>query len=145
MAARRAPQHPATAGAVMTGSGVKLTREALCVAALATALPGASAVTLAHRLPLLAGLGQVSALAQTAELWRMTLEKPAAFYQAWLACATTPWRLWSLWAQGWPVPGRPDLALRLTAVALEGARQGLTPIHARVTGNARRLQRRARR
>jgi hypothetical protein len=130
---------------VVTRAGGRLTREALRVAALATALPGASAVTLAHRLPLLAGLSQASALAQTAELWRMTLEKPAAFYEAWLACATTPWRLWSLWAQGWPGPGRPDLALRLAAVALGGARQGLTPIHARVTGNARRLQRRPRR
>ena len=137
---------PRRAGATgMTRSAQRLSREALRLATLSAALPGASALTLGHRLPILAGLSQASAIAQTAELWRMTLEKPAAFYQGWLACAATPWRLWGLCTQGWPGPARPDLVLRLAEAALGGVRQGLMPIHARVTGNARRLGRRARR
>ncbi|MCE3249159.1 MAG: hypothetical protein K0R41_2984, partial [Geminicoccaceae bacterium] len=80
MTARPRAGCPATVvGPTMTRSGRRLAREALRLGALATALPGASAVTLAHRLPILAGLSQASALSQTAELWRMTLEKPAAF------------------------------------------------------------------
>ncbi|MCE3249343.1 MAG: hypothetical protein K0R41_3168, partial [Geminicoccaceae bacterium] len=95
-------------------------------------------------LPILAGLSQASALSQTAELWRMTLEKPAAFHQAWLACATLPWQLWTLWARAWPDAGRPDLALRIAAAGLEGARKALVPIHAAADRNARRLGRRSR-
>jgi hypothetical protein len=133
------------AGPTMTRSGRRLARAALRLGALAAALPGASAVTLAHRLPILAGLSPASALSQTAELWRMTLEKPAAFHQAWLACATMPWQLWSLWARAWPDAGRPDLALRIAAAGLEGARQALVPIHAAADRNARRLRRRSRR
>ena len=125
----------------MTRSGRRLAREALRLSAIGGALPAASAVTLAHRLPILAGLGQASALSQTAELWRMTLEKPLAFWQSWLAIATLPWQLWSLWASapGWPSSGQADLGLRLAAAGLGGVRAGLRPIHVSVTGNARRL------
>ena len=125
----------------MTGAGRRLAREALRLSAIGGALPGASAVTLAHRLPILAGLGQASAFSQTAELWRMTLEKPLAFWQSWLAVATVPWQLWGLWASapGWPASGQADLGLRLAAAGLSGVRAGLRPIHASVTGNARRL------
>ena len=71
----------------------------------------------------------------------MTLEKPLALWQSWLAVATLPWRLWSLWATapGWPGSGQADLGLRLAAAGLGGVRAGLRPIHASVTGNARRL------
>jgi hypothetical protein len=126
---------------VMTRSERRLAREALRLSAIGAALPGASAVTLAHRLPILAGLSQTSALSQTAELWRMTLEKPLAVWQSWLAVATVPWQLWSLWASapGWPHSGGADLGLRLAAAGLGGMRVGLAPIHAGVTGNARRL------
>ena len=116
-------------------------RDAARIATLAGALPVATAVTLAHRLPLLAGVGQASALAHTAELWRMTLEKPLVFWQAWLASASLPLQLCSLWAGG---AGRPDLALRLAGAQIAALRAALTPIHARVTGNARRLSRRRR-
>lgn len=119
----------------------RLGRDAARIATLAGAMPAATAVTLAHRLPLLAGVGQLSALAHTAELWRMTLEKPLAFWQAWLATASLPLQLCSLWAGG---AGRPDLALRLAGAQLAALRAGLTPIHAGVTGNARRLSRRRR-
>ena len=129
----------------MTGSGRRLAREALRLSAIGAALPAASAVTLAHRLPMLAGMSQASALAQTAELWRMTLEKPLAFWQAWLACAPLPWQLWSLCAPGGPAASPADLACRLAAAGVGGMRAGLTPIHAEVTGNARRLERRMRR
>jgi hypothetical protein len=71
----------------------------------------------------------------------MTLEKPIAFWQAWAACATLPLQVASLWAAG---SGRPDLALRLAAAGIAATRAGLAPIHARVTGNARRLSRRGR-
>jgi hypothetical protein len=87
---------------------------------------------------MLAGLGGASALAQTAEVWRMTLEKPAAFWQSWLACASLPLQLCSLWARG---AHRPDLALQLAGAGLAALRAGLTPLHAGVTGNARRLSR----
>jgi hypothetical protein len=122
-------------------SPARLTRDATRLATLAGALPGATAVTLAHRLPLLAGLGSEAALSQTAELWRMTFEKPIAFWQAWAASATLPLQVASLWAAG---SGRPDLALRLAAAGIAATRAGLTPIHASVTGNARRLSRRGR-
>jgi hypothetical protein len=129
------------ASSVMTSSGRRLAREALRLSAIGAALPAASAVTLAHRLPILAGVSPASALTQTAELWRMTLEKPLAMWQSWLAVATVPWRLWSLWATapGWPDSGQADLGLRLAAAGLGGVRAGLRPIHASVTGNARRL------
>jgi hypothetical protein len=119
----------------------RLGRDAARLGTLAGAMSAATAVTLAHRLPLLAGVGPASALAHTAELWRMTLEKPLAFWQAWLATASPPLQLCSLWAGG---AGRPDLALRLAGAQLAALHAGLTPIHARVTGNARRLSRRRR-
>ena len=119
----------------------RLGRDAARIATLAGAMPAATAVTLAHRLPLLAGAGQASALANAAEVWRMTLEKPLAFWQAWLASAGLPLQLCRLWAGG---AGRPDLALRLAGAQFAALRAGLTPIHARVTGNARRLSRRRR-
>ena len=119
----------------------RLGRDAARIATLAGAMPAATAVTLAHRLPLLAGVGQASTLAHAAEVWRMTVEKPLAFWQAWLAAASLPLQLGSLWAGG---AGRPDLALRLVGAQLAAPRAGLTPIHARVTGNARRLSRRRR-
>jgi hypothetical protein len=129
----------------MARSGRRLLHAALRLGTLAAAVPGASAVTLAHRLPILAGLSQASALSQSAELWRMALEKPAAFHQAWLACAAMPWQLWSLWAGAWPGAGRPDLALRMAAAGLEGTRKALAPIHAAAHRNARRLGARRRR
>jgi hypothetical protein len=116
----------------------RVSRDVARIGTLAAALPAATAVTLAHRLPLLAGLGQASAATQ-GELWRMTLEKPFAFWQAWLASASLPLQLCSLWAGS---PGRPDLAWRLVGAQLAALRASLTPIHARVTGNARRLSRR---
>jgi hypothetical protein len=125
-----------------TATVARLARDATRLGTLAGALPAATAVTLAHRLPLLAGLGGSAALGQTAELWRMTLEKPIAFWQAWTACATLPLQLGSLCVSG---SGRPDLALRLAAAGIAAMHVGLTPIHARVTGNARRLSRRGRR
>jgi hypothetical protein len=120
----------------------RLSRDATRIGVLAAAMPGATAVTLAHRLPMLAGLGGASALAQTAEMWRMTVEKPVAFWQSWLACASLPLQLCSLWARG---PQQPDLALHLAGAGLAALRAGLTPIHAGVTGNARRLSRTRRR
>jgi hypothetical protein len=117
----------------------RLSRDATQVGVLAAAMPSATAVTLAHRLPMLAGLGGASALAQTAEVWRKTLEKPAAFWQSWLPCASLPLQLCSLWARG---AQRPDLALQLAGAGLAALRAGLTPLHAGVTGNARRLSRR---
>ena len=86
----------------------RVSRDVARIGMLAAAMPAATAVTLAHRLPLLAGFGQASAATQTAELWRMTLEKPLAFWQAWLASASLPLQLCSLWAGG---SGRPDLGL----------------------------------
>lgn len=111
---------------------------------IGAALPSATAVTLAHRLPVLLGTSSANALWQAAEIWRMTLEKPLAFWQGWLRAGPWPWHLWSIWAAALQ-PGRsqPDLALRLTATGLEAMRRGLAPGHARVVGNARRLSRRA--
>jgi hypothetical protein len=125
-------------------SGRQVARESVRLGALSAALPAASAVTVAHRLPILAGLSSASALWQAAEVWRMTLEKPVAFWQAWLALGPLPWQLWSIWATAL-APGRsqPELALRLTGAGLGAMRRGLAPGHARVLGNARRLNRRA--
>jgi hypothetical protein len=71
-------------------SGRQVARESTRLGAIGAALPGASAVTLAHRLPILAGLSSASAFWQAAEVWRMTLEKPVAFWQAWLALGPLP-------------------------------------------------------
>ena len=125
-------------------SGRQVARETVRLGAISAALPAASAVTLAHRLPILAGLSSASALWQAAEVWRMTLEKPVAFWQAWLALGPLPWQLWSIWAAALtPGRGQPDLALRLAGAGLGAMRRGLVPGHARVVGNARRLNRRA--
>lgn len=120
----------------------RLGRDAARIATLAGGLPGAAAVTLAHRLPMLAGLGSASALSRTAEMWRMTLEKPSAFWQSWLACASLPLQLCDLWARG---AHRPDLAFQLAGAGLAAMHAGLAPLHAGVTGNARRLSRSRRR
>ena len=131
-------------GARLARAGARVARESARVGAIGAALPAASASTLAHRLPILAGLSSASALWQAAEVWRMTLEKPVAFWQAWLAIGPVPWQLWSIWAAAL-APGRsqPELALRLAGAGLGAMRRGLAPGHARVVGNARRLNRRA--
>ena len=125
-------------------SGRQVAREGARLGAIGAALPAASAITMAHRLPILTGLSSASALWQAAEVWRMTLEKPVAFWQGWLAFSSLPWRLWSIWAAAMAA-GRvqPEVALRLTGAGLGAVRRGLAPGHARVVGNARRLDRRA--
>jgi hypothetical protein len=125
-------------------SGRQVARESARLGAIGAALPAASAVTLAHRLPILAGLSPASALWQAAEIWRMTLEKPVAFWQGWLALGPLPWQWSSIWAAALaPGRGGPELALRLSGAGLGAMRRSLAPAHARVVGNARRLKRRA--
>ena len=130
-------------GARLASSGARVARETMRVGAIGAALPGATASTLAHRLPILAGMSSATALWQAAEIWRMTLEKPLAYWQGWLRAGPWPWHLWSMWAEAL-TPGRsqPDLALRLAATGLGAVRRGLAPGHARVVANARRLSRR---
>jgi hypothetical protein len=125
-------------------SGRQVARESARLGAISAALPVASAATIAHRMPILAGLSSASALWQAAEVWRMTLEKPVAFWQAWLSFGPLPWQLWNIWAAAL-TSGRsqPDLALRLAGASVGAARRGMAPGHARVVGNARRLARRA--
>ena len=124
------------------GSGRQVARETVRLGAIGAALPVATATTLAHRWPILAGASSASALWQAAEIWRMALETPVAFWQAWLALGPLPWQLWSIWAAAL-APGRmhPELALRLTGAGLGAMRRALAPGHARVVGNARRLNR----
>jgi hypothetical protein len=125
-------------------SSRQITREIGRLGAIGAALPAASAATVAHRLPILAGVSSASAVWQAAEVWRMTLEKPAAFWQGWLAFGLLPWRLWSICAPALATgSARPELALRLTEAGLGAWRRSLAPAHARVVSNARRLKRRA--
>lgn len=130
-------------GARLARSGARVARETARLGAIGAALPAASATTLAHRLPILVGLSSASALWQAAEIWRMAWEKPVAFWQGWLSIGPWPWPLWRIWAAA-AAPGRsqPEVALRLSASGLGAMRRGLTPGHARVVGNARRLSRR---
>jgi hypothetical protein len=124
-------------------SGRQVARESARLGALGATLPAASAVTLAHRLPILAGLSSASAFWQAAEVWRMTLEKPVAFWQAWLALGPLPWQLYSIWAAAMARSrSQPELALRLSGAGLDAMRRSLGPGHARAVGNARRLARR---
>jgi hypothetical protein len=126
-------------------SSRQVARESVRLGAIGAALPVASAITVAHRLPILAGLSSASAVWQAAEIWRMTLEKPAAFWQAWFAIGALPWQLWSICATGLAAGrAQPELALRLTEAGLGAWRRSVAPAHARVVRNARRLNRRAR-
>ena len=72
-------------GTRLASSGARVARESVRLGAIGAALPAATATTLAHRLPILAGLSSASALQQASELWRMTWEKPAALWQGWLS------------------------------------------------------------
>jgi hypothetical protein len=129
----------------MLRSSRQVAREAVRLGAIGAALPTASAVTVAHRLPILAGLSSASAVWQAAEIWRMTLEKPAAFWQGWLALGLLPAQLWSIGATALATGrAQPELALRLTAAGLGAWRRSLAPAHVRVVRNARRLNRRDR-
>jgi hypothetical protein len=112
------------------------------LSAIGAALPAATATTLAHRLPILAGISSASALWQAAEIWRMTVEKPVVFWQGWFNLGLWPWQLWRIWAAAL-ASGRspPELALRLYASSLGAVRRGVTPGHRWVVGNARRLSR----
>ncbi len=122
-----------------------MAREAVRLGAIGAALPTASAVTVAHRLPILAGLSSASAVWQAAEIWRMTLEKPAAFWQGWVALGLLPAQLWSISITALATGrAQPELALRLTEAGLGAWRRCLAPVHVRVVRNARRLNRRAR-
>jgi hypothetical protein len=126
-------------------SSRQVAREAVRLGALGAALPAASAVTVAHRLPILAGLSSASAVWQAAEVWRMTLEKPAAFWQGWLALGLLPAQLWSICATALTAGrAQPELALRLTQAGLGPWRRSLAPIHVQAVRNDRRLNRHGR-
>jgi hypothetical protein len=130
-------------GARLATTVTQAARESVRLGAIGATLPAATAITLAHRLPLLAGLGSAPAMWQAAEIWRMTWEKPVAFWQGWLALGPWQWQLWHSWAMALAAGHhRPDLALRRTASSLGAARRAVTPGHRRVVGNARRLSRR---
>jgi hypothetical protein len=124
-------------------SGARIARESARLGAIGAALPAATATTLAHRLPILTGRSSATALWQAAEIWRMTWEKPVAFWQGWLELGPWPWHLWRSWAAAL-AHGRiqPELTLRLVASSLGAVRRAAAPAHRRVVGNARRLNRR---
>jgi hypothetical protein len=112
----------------MARSGGRVARESARLGAIGAALPAATATTLAHRLPILAGLSSASALRQAAEFWRMTWEKPTAFWQGWLDAGPWPWDLWRFWAAFlWSGRSQPELPLRLAASSLRAMHRGLTP------------------
>jgi hypothetical protein len=130
-------------GIRLARSGARVARESGRLGAIGAALPAATTTTLAHRLPILAGLSSASALWQAAEIWRMTWEKPMAFWQGWLELGPWPWHVWRSWAAALGTGrGQLELALRLFASSLGAARRAATPAHRRVVGNARRLSRR---
>jgi hypothetical protein len=127
-------------GRRLARSGARVARESVRLGAIGAALPAATATTLAHRLPILAGISSASALWQAAEIWRMTFEKPVAFWQGWFSLGPWPWHPWRIWAAALASGGgQPELALRLYASSLGAVRRGVTPAHRRVVGNARRL------
>jgi hypothetical protein len=127
----------------LASSGARAARESVRLGAIGAALPPATAITLGHRLPILAGLSSASAAWQAAEIWRMTFEKPVAFWQGWLSLGQWPWHLWQIWAAALGTGrSQPELALRVYTSSLGAVRRGLTPGHRRVVGNARRLSRR---
>jgi hypothetical protein len=126
-------------GARLAAAGARAAGETVRLGAIGAALPAATATTLAHRLAILAGLSSAPVLWQAAEVWRMTWEKPVAFWQGWLALGPWPWHLWRGWAAAL---AEPELALRLSANSLGAVRRAVTPGHRRVVANARRLSRR---
>ena len=110
-------------------------RDAAALSTMAAAIPPATVLTLAHRLPILWGMSAAPAAWQSAELWRMTFEKPFAFWQSWCALALWPWALAARTSSS---------PAALAAVSAGSARDALRPVHAKVTANARRLSRRGR-
>jgi hypothetical protein len=127
------------------GNGVndvgRLVRDAGRIAVRSSELPAATVLTLAHRLPILWATSPSAW--QQAELWRMSLEKPLVLGAVWSALALLP-------LQGWPALARACggrnamLPFELAALWTAAVGDAVGMVHERVTGNARRLSRRAR-
>jgi hypothetical protein len=118
----------------------RLVREAARIWTRGTELPGATLLTLAHRLPLL-WLTSPGAWHQ-AELWRMCLEKPLVAGHVWAAWSLAPLQFWLAVVRGLGPRGSAALPLELAALATAAVGDAIAPVHRRVTRNARRLARR---
>jgi hypothetical protein len=118
----------------------RLVREATRIWTRGAELPGATLLTLAHRLPLL-WLANPGAWHQ-AELWRMCLEKPLVAGHVWASWSLAPLRFWLAVARGFGPRGSAALPLELATLATAAVGDAIAPVHRRVTRNARRLSRR---
>ncbi len=115
-------------------------RDAGSIAAKGAALPAATMATLAERLPVLWGTSTAPWTWQASEFWRMSLEKPIAFGQAWCALGCWPLQAWLAMARAGR-GRRPALPLELAGLWTGALNDAIKPVHRRVTGNARRLSR----
>jgi hypothetical protein len=85
-----------TAPASDTGSdpigedGDRLARESAAIVATSGSLCAAALEVLGHRLPILCAASPAPVAWQVAELWRMSVEKPLAAWQAWASLGTWP-------------------------------------------------------
>jgi hypothetical protein len=120
----------------------RIVRDVHRIAARSSELPAATALTLAHRLPVLCGTSPSAW--QQVELWRMSLEKPLVLGAVWTALALAPLQGWLALARACGAQGGAMLPLELAALGSAAMSEAVGTVHRRVTGNARRLSRRQR-
>jgi hypothetical protein len=119
----------------------RLVRDAGSIAMRGSEMPAATMATLAERLPVLWGTSTAPWAWQAGEFWRMSLEKPIAFGQAWCALSFWPLQAWLAMARAGD-SRRTPLPLALAGLWTGALNDAMKPVHRRVTRNARRLSRR---
>lgn len=134
------------AGSPEPAAAERLAQECLAIARVSGALSLAAFEVLAQRLPIVWAASPAPLAWQMAELWRMQAEKPLALWQAWASLGAWPLAAAALLARSAAGQTPPQtLALAAAADGAQTARRVLHGVHAVVSANARRLERRRRR
>ena len=126
-------------------------RKSKSLAAQTFELGIAAPQVIAHRVARMASAGASPSARDRAEFHRMGIEKIAAANEAWIAMAAQTFlenqkfaltfmqSLWFPWMRGTPTVKSAAKQLNKAAAAVLG--KGMTPIHRRAVGNAKRLGR----
>lgn len=123
----------------------RLVRESAGIMAASGSLYAAALDVLTHRLPIICAASPAPIAWQVAELWRMSLEKPLAIWQASASLGAWPLAAACLIAHGAVRHAPPEsLALALAADGASAMRATLDVMHEQVAANATRLDRQRR-